>query len=93
LDVDVDTMFMVLKVPNEKIKDKLIADVKQRVTSIYHVLGVEPRFVQVAAAMKTGFEEEFGVELVEGQLTRDEEVLTKQFEAECFSLKDWNHRR
>lgn len=92
-DVDVDKMFSVLKVPNEKIKDKLIADVKQRVTSIKHVLGKEIRFEDVAEAMKIGFEEEFGVELIEEPLSEEEKELTRKFEKECFSARDWNHRR
>lgn len=93
MDVDVDKMFSLLKVPNEKIKDKLIADVKQRVTSIRHILGKEIRFEEVAEVMKSGFEEEFHVELIEGKLSEEERVLAKKFERECFSAIDWNHRR
>jgi lipoate---protein ligase len=93
MDVDVDKMFSLLKVPNEKIKDKLIADVKQRVTSIRHLLGKDVRFEEVAEAMKKGFEEEFHVELIEGKLSKEELALAKKFEKECFSAKDWNHRR
>lgn len=93
MDVDVDKMFSLLKVPNEKIKDKLIADVKQRVTSIKHLLGKEVSFKEVAEAMKVGFEEEFHVELIEGKLSKEELALAKKFEKECFSAKDWNHRR
>jgi len=93
MDVDVDKMFSLLKVPNEKIKDKLIADVKQRVTSIKHLLGKEVSFKEVAEAMKMGFEEEFHVELIEGKLSKEELALARKFEKECFSAKDWNHRR
>jgi lipoate-protein ligase A len=93
LDVDVETMFSLLKVPNEKIKDKMITDVKQRVTSVRHVLGTQVDFDQVAAAMKQGFEEEFHVNLVEGSLTDEEQRLAKHFEKECFSAFAWNHRR
>jgi len=93
MDVDVDKMFSLLKVPNEKIKDKLIADVKQRVTSIKHILGKDVIFEEVAKAMKKGFEEEFHIELIEGKLSKEELALAKKFEKECFSAKDWNHRR
>jgi lipoate-protein ligase A len=93
MDVDVDKMFSLLKVPNEKIKDKLIADVKQRVTSIQHCLGTVVSFKEVASAMKRGFEEEFHVELIEGRLSKEELALAKQFEKECFSTMEWNHRR
>lgn len=93
MDVDVDTMFSLLKVPNEKIKDKLITDVKQRVTSIKHIWGREAQFEEVARAMKQGFEEEFHIKLVEGTLTKEELLRAKKFEKDCFSSKDWNHRR
>jgi lipoate-protein ligase A len=93
MDVDVDKMFSVLKVPNEKIKDKLIADVKQRVTSMKHLLGKKINFEEVASAMKKGFEEEFQVELIEEQLSEEELALAKKFEKECFSVKEWNYRR
>ena len=93
MDVDVDKMFSLLKVPNEKIKDKLIADVKQRVTSIKKVIGRDIGFKEIAESMKIGFEEEFNIELVEGNLNNEEIELTKKFEKECFSTRDWNHRR
>jgi lipoate-protein ligase A len=93
LDVDVDTMFSLLKVPNEKIKDKLIRDIKQRVTSIEHIVGKKIRFEEVAEALKVGFEKEFHVELVSGILTNEEKILSVQFEKECFSTTQWNHRR
>jgi lipoate-protein ligase A len=93
LDVDVDKMFSLLKVPNEKIKDKMITDVKQRVTSLHHVLDTSIGFDQVAAAMKTGFEDEFRVTLVEGTLTDEEIIHAKRFEKEYFSSFQWNHRR
>jgi lipoate-protein ligase A len=93
LDVDVETMFSLLKVPNEKIKDKLIQDVKERVTSLKNIVGREIRFDEVSIAMKKGFEEEFRVELIEETLTREEMILAKRFEKECFGNDEWNYRR
>ncbi len=93
MDVDVDKMFSLLKVPNEKIKDKLIADVKDRVTSIKQILNEEISFSKAAEAMKNGFEEEFNVKLELGTLTKKEEDLVKKFEKEYFSNKEWNHKR
>ncbi len=93
MDVDVEKMFSLLKVPNEKIKDKLIEDVRKRVTSIKHVLGNNVSFNDVADAMKKGFEEEFNINLIEGKLSKDEIELAKLYEKECFSAEEWNHRR
>lgn len=93
MDVDVEKMFSLLKVPNEKIRDKLISDVKQRVTSVKHILGQDISFANVAEAMKIGFEEEFNVKLKEGALTKGEIELTKKFDKKYFSAREWNHRR
>ena len=93
LDVDVDKMFKLLKVPNEKIKDKLIADVKQRVTSIKHISDNNVTFNETSDAMKLGFEEEFDIELVNGILTKEEISLTNKFERECFSTTEWNYKK
>jgi lipoate-protein ligase A len=93
IDVNVEKMFSVLNVPNEKIKDKLISNVKERVTSIKHILGENIPFHKIENSMKLGFEEEFNIELVEGELTREEIDLTKKFESEYFSNNNWNYKR
>lgn len=93
LDVDVDMMFSLLRVPNEKIKDKMIADARQRVTSCAHVLSRPVAFDEVAASLRRGFEQEFGVRLVDGDLTLEEKHWTEQFRREVFSLPSWNYRR
>ena len=93
LDVDVEKMFSILLVPDEKIRDKMIQDVKQRVTSVKNILGCYVSFSDSIDDMKKGFEEEFKVDLVEGSLTDYEKELTTKFEKECFGNKDWNHKR
>jgi lipoate-protein ligase A len=93
LDVDVEKMFSLLKVPNEKIKDKLISDVKERVTSITNILNREVKFDEMIDDMKKGFEDEFGIELIQDDLIDEEKNLTEHFEKNCFSLKEWNHKR
>jgi lipoate-protein ligase A len=93
MDVDVEKMFSLLKVPNEKIKDKLISDVKERITSIQHVFGEQISFDEVAEALKVGFEEQFDVRLEKSALTMEEKKLTETFDQEFFSVASWNHRR
>jgi lipoate-protein ligase A len=93
MDVDVEMMFSLLKVPNEKIRDKLIQDVKQRVTSLKNIVGRKISFEEVSTAMKKGFEEEFHVELIEEALSGEEIQLAKSFEKECFGTDEWNYRR
>jgi len=93
LDVDVEKMFQLLKVPNEKIKDKMIADVKQRVTSIRHQIDQQPGFDMVADTMKTGFEDAFEVNLKPGALSEEEKSYSKKYYETCFSNPEWNQKR
>jgi len=93
MDVDVEKMFSLLLVPNEKIKDKMISDVKKRVTSINQCLGEYISFDNVSSAMKKGFEEEFKVNLVSGNLTKYEILLADKFEKEYFKNEKWNKKR
>ena len=93
MDVNVEKMFSLLKVPDEKIRDKLISDVKDRVTSIKHVLDKDIKFDIAAKAMKKGFEEEFDIILTKGEITNMETELTEKFERECFGNQEWNHKR
>ncbi len=93
MDVDVEEMFSLLIVPDEKIRDKLISDVKQRVTSVKYILGKDISFEDIADAMKIGFEEEFNIELNNGTFTDEEIELTNKFEKDFFSTEEWNHRR
>ena len=93
LDVDVDKMFSLLLVPDEKIRDKIIADVKQRVTSVKNLIKDNIDFNTATASMKKGFENEFNIKLEPGKLTDYEKDLTDKFEKEYFSNPDWNHKR
>jgi len=87
LDVDVDKMFSLLKVPNEKIKDKLIATVKERVA------GINKTYDEVASALRQGFKEQFNAELVEDTLTEQELEQARQIAKASYSTNEWNHKR
>lgn len=92
LDVDVDKMFSILKVPNEKIRDKMISSVKERVTSIRHEAG-SAGFPDVACAIRSGFEEQFSVHFVKEDLTHEEMALAARIQKEKFGTDEWNRRR
>ena len=87
LDVDVDRMFSLLKVPKEKISDKEISNVKDR------VVGISKEFEQVAEMLKTSAKEIFHCELIPDQLNqKDLEICTKIMN-EKYSNKKWNFKR
>jgi lipoate---protein ligase len=87
LDVNVERMFSVLKVPSEKIKDKLIDDVKKRVS------GINRSFDEVAQVLKKSFSEAFDAELHPDKLTVEEYSKVYSFTKEKFSSESWNWRR
>jgi len=93
LDVDVEKMFTILKVPNEKMKDKLIKNVKQSVTSLKNIVGRKVIFDELIEDMIKGFEDEFNIELVKGSLIEEEINYSNKFEKEYFSSKKWNNKR
>jgi lipoate-protein ligase A len=61
LDLDVDLMFNLLRVPQEKMKGRIIREVKARVTSLKGQ-GVDAGFEEVRAAMIRGFAEELSLD-------------------------------
>lgn len=87
LEVDVETMFSILKVPSEKIKDKLIGDVKKRVT------GLHKSFDEVAQALKMSFSEAFNTELRPDKLIAEEYSKVDKLIKEKYSSDSWNRRR
>jgi len=92
-EVNPALMFKVLKVQNEKIRDKLIKSVEERVTSINAVLGREVSFKELKEALIKGFEESFRIELTLGSITDFEEALAQRLKAEKYATKEWNFRR
>jgi lipoate-protein ligase A len=93
LGLDVVKMFRVLKVPAEKVSDKMIADVKQRVTSIRDVVGRQVSFGELRTALVDRFSESLGVKILAGRLTNSEEENAKKLAAEKYSTDEWNLSR
>lgn len=94
LKVDVDKMFELLKVPSEKLKGKLIEDVKQRVTGLSAVLSREVGFDEALNVLEKGFRQEFAeIEFAEGELTENEKNLSVKISREKYTSDEWNRKR
>jgi lipoate-protein ligase A len=93
IDTDVEKMFSLLKVPSEKLKDKMIKHVKERVTSINAILGKEIEFDIVCDALAKGFREAFDIQLIKGELTDSEIKLAEKIAKERYKNHEWNHKR
>jgi len=89
---DIREMFELLKVSPEKISDKFVASVFERVTTAERELGRRPSFDEVRSAMSEGFERAFDVELVEGELTANELELADELKPK-YSSEEWLRKR
>jgi len=88
-DVDVDTMFSLLKVPDEKIRDKLIATVKERVTRVLDFSDVRRK--EVYEAMLKGFTK--GKEWEFDMLSANEIGNAERLSEERYRTREWNFKR
>ncbi len=89
---DVRRMFELLKVSPEKISDKFIASVFERVTTIERELGRKPSFEEVREAMSEGFRKSLDVELVENKLTNKEVKLAQNLRPK-YASEEWLRKR
>lgn len=89
MQVDVNKMFSLLKVSNEKIKYAMIETVKERVTSVGQLLDRTVSNEEVENALINGFKETFKGELIESQLTQEEMTLAEERAEQRFKSKKW----
>jgi lipoate-protein ligase A len=78
VDFDVDEMLRALRIPTEKLQDKEIQSVKERVTCLKWELGRTPSLSSIKDSLIKGFQESFGVHFGSGPLTPEEEGLLKE---------------
>jgi lipoate-protein ligase A len=93
LDLDVNLMFQALKVPKEKISDKMIADVKQRVTSIRDLLGRDVTMDELSKSLQQGFSQALNMKLVDGKLTTSEQETADMLAVNKYRTLEWNFKR
>ena len=92
LDVDVDKMFTVLKVPAEKVKQKHINDIKQCVTSVNQELQKKISFEELSATLRYGFATACSLFLEEDTFNDDEEKYAERARI-VFSADTWTYKR
>lgn len=88
-DVDVDKMFSLLRVPDEKMKGKTIATVKERVTSLKQHGAVD--YTAIYHALREGFSNE--KKIMEGKWTKEEKENARILADEKYSAEKWNAMR
>jgi lipoate-protein ligase A len=93
LDVDVKRMFSVLKVPDEKIRDKMITAVEDRVTSLNDELRADVDIKKVQDALVLGFKEALNLTLKPGMLSESEKKEAENLYKTKYSTREWNYMR
>lgn len=93
LNVNVEKMFHLLKVPQEKLRDKLIKDVKQRVVGIKNLLGKQVNFETCQEALIKGFEKALVLEYEKTPITTSELAMAQKLKNNKYSLPEWNLMR
>lgn len=93
LAVDVEKMFSLLKVSQEKMKDKLIKDARQRVVGIRDLLGKQMKFQFCQDALIRGFEKALKLKYSKNPLTVSELALASRLKDQKYNLPKWNHLR
>ncbi len=78
LDLDVETMLRVLRVPAEKLTPRAIASVAERITTVRALLGTVPPLEEVKAALAASFAEALGAAFeARGLLPAEEEGFAR----------------
>ncbi len=90
LDVDIDKMFSVLKINDEKIKDKIIKNARDRVTSISKEVREKIGMEELQRAITRGFEKTFNVQFKLDELTKEEKKKTKELYDLKYNTNTWN---
>ncbi|TXT54406.1 MAG: hypothetical protein BAJATHORv1_70106 [Candidatus Thorarchaeota archaeon] len=79
VDFDVELMLRSLRIPVEKLQDKEIESVKERVTCLKWELGHVPPIEEIKAAITAGFEEVFDISLrPQGLLPCEQEMYEQR---------------
>ncbi|MGC8565585.1 MAG: lipoate--protein ligase family protein [Thermoplasmata archaeon] len=91
IDVNPYEMFSVLKVSDEKIKDKMIKNIYERVTSLKN-LGINLKREYIVNAFIEGYKKSFNAEFFEGTFTKDEFELAQKI-LKKYSSMEWTRDR
>lgn len=89
VDLDVELMLRVLRIPGAKLSDKAIARVEDRVTTIRRELGRPLTTAEVRESIATGVASAFDVELRPDRLDRDEDRRRVELVRDRYGAREW----
>ena len=89
---DKKTMSQVLKVPSEKMRDKIFESLEAYMTTMTEQLGSTPDRVEVKDLYMKKVSEALGMEVYEGEWTEEEEAMAKEID-ERFVSDEWLYQK
>ncbi len=90
VDVDLEKMFRLLKVPWAKTCMEVVGVARDRITSISRELGRTVSTNEVTWALARGFEKALDIKLVEGELSTYERKLAQELCRRKYATEEWN---
>jgi lipoyltransferase/lipoate-protein ligase len=90
LNVDLERMFTLLRVPWAKTCMEVVGVAKNKITSVKEELGHAVAAETVSNTLFEGFKNAFGVQLTDGELTAFERELAEALCREKYATDDWN---
>lgn len=98
LDLDYDSMARVLRIPDEKFRDKMAKSMREWVTSIRRELGYIPPVDEIKKLLVEGYEKILGIKLIPSEPSEDEmniferEVKPKHMSYEWLHMPELAHK-
>ena len=92
VDVDLEEMFTFLRVPWAKTCIEVINVAKNKITSIKKELGKTVSVEEVNNALSGGFKKALNIQLLEGELTPNENEIAKKLYKEKYTTDEWNFK-
>jgi lipoate-protein ligase A len=90
IKLEKDKLFSVFNFPSDQIREKLKS--KFKATSLEEILKRKIDFSELSNILPRGFEEEFGVRLVESKLTEPEEKIFQDLLENKYLTYEWNYK-
>jgi lipoate-protein ligase A len=91
LNVNLESMFELLRVPWAKTRTEVINVASRRITSITDELKRDLSLNEIESVLTNGFQKTLGTTLRDGDLTRHERELAKTLFETKYATSDWNY--
>jgi len=90
VDLDLNKMFALLRVPWAKTLTDVLSVAQKRLTSIKQERGSTVSSGEAFQALSTGFQKALNIQLIGGELTSFEQNLAEKLRKEKFATDNWN---